>query len=68
MTWQTPAGRTVVSSASGHAWVVSGVVGEPGSPIGFWVVDPMYGEKYWTAGQLSTHIRYDPEQQGIAIN
>lgn len=50
--WKTPEGKTVSGPFPMHVRLVVGVVGEPGSPQGFYVHDPITGTAYWSAGQL----------------
>ncbi len=65
--WTAPNGRTVTSATNGHARVVTGVKGEPGQPIGFWINDPLRGAFYWTASQLQANLRTNP-YGGMAVS
>lgn len=66
-TWQTPSGATATMNLTGHATVVTGVVGEPYAPIGFWVNDPLRGSSYWTAGAVEANIARDPYRQAVVV-
>lgn len=66
-TWQTPTGGTAIMNLTGHATVVTGVVGEPNAPIGFWVNDPLGSASYWTAGAVSANIARDPHRQAVVV-
>ena len=53
---------------TGHVTVVTGVVGEPSSPIGFWVNDPLGGGGvYWSAGAVAANIARDPGRQAVVV-
>ena len=67
VTWQTQTGRTVRMNISSHVTVVTGVVGEPYAPIGFWVNDPLRGVSYWTAGQVRANIARDAYAQAVVV-
>ena len=67
ISWQTPTGGTARMHETGHARAVTGVVGEPTNPIGFWVSDPLYGERYWSAGALSANMSLDPHRQAVVV-
>lgn len=67
ITWKTPTGDTAKMHITGHARTVTGVVGEPDNPIGFWVNDPLRGKQYWSAGQLAADIARDPYRQAVAV-
>jgi uncharacterized protein YvpB len=67
--WQTPSGKTVTMNLTGHVTVVTGVVGEPSNPIGFYVHDPLDGGKneYWSAGAVTANIARDPYGQAVVV-
>lgn len=67
--WQTPSGKKVTMNLTGHVTVVTGVVGEPSNPIGFYVHDPLDGGKneYWSAGAVSANIARDPYGQAVVV-
>lgn len=65
--WTAPNGRTVTSASNGHARIVTGVKGEPGKPIGFWINDPLAGSLYWTADKLQANLRTNP-YGGMAVS
>ncbi len=66
--WKTPSGGTIVMNLTGHVTVVTGVVGEPSSPIGFWVNDPLGGGGvYWSAGAVAANIARDPGRQAVVV-
>lgn len=65
--WRTPSGAMTRMHVTGHARTVTGVVGEPSNPIGFWVNDPLYGKQYWTAGSLAANINLDPYRQAVVV-
>lgn len=65
--WTTPSGKAIVSNYSGHATVVTGVVGEPHAPIGFYVNDPLGGASYWSAGAVAANIARDPDRQAVVV-
>lgn len=50
--WNTPGGGTATGWVNQHARTLVGVVGKPSSPLGFYVNDPLSGQKYWSAGSL----------------
>ncbi len=67
--WRTPAGKNVTMNLTGHVTVVTGVVGEPSNPVGFYVHDPLDGGKneYWSAGAVSANIARDPYAQAVVV-
>lgn len=65
--WKTPSGAMTKMHVTGHARTITGVVGEPQNPIGFWVNDPLYGTQYWTAGSLAANIALDPYRQAVVV-
>lgn len=66
--WQTPSGKTIVMNLTSHATLVTGVVGEPSRPIGFWVSDPLSGgSAYWSAAAVSANISRDPSAQAVVV-
>jgi len=66
-TWQTPTGGTATMNLTGHATVVTGVSGEPGNPLGFWVNDPLSGTSYWSTAAVETNISRDPYRQAVVV-
>lgn len=66
-TWQTPSGGTATMNLTGHATVVTGVLGEPSAPLGFWVNDPLSGSSYWSAGAVQANIARDPYRQAVVV-
>ncbi|OYW84223.1 hypothetical protein B7Z17_04440, partial [Candidatus Saccharibacteria bacterium 32-49-10] len=56
-TWQTPEGGTVSGPFPMHVRLVTGVVGEPGNPMGFYVHDPITGTSYWSTSQLISNTQ-----------
>ena len=68
VTWKTPSGATRIMNQTGHATVVVGVKGEPASPIGFWVNDPLRGTtSYWSRGAVDANIARDPDRQAVLV-
>ncbi|MBI3889143.1 C39 family peptidase [Candidatus Saccharibacteria bacterium] len=67
--WRTPTGKTATMNLTGHVTVVTGVVGEPSSPVGFYVHDPLDGGKdeYWSAGAVAANIARDPYGQAVVV-
>lgn len=67
-TWNTPTGKSITMNLTSHATLVTGVVGEPSSPIGFWVSDPLSGgNAYWSAQAITSNIARDPDGQAVVI-
>ncbi len=56
--WKTPAGSLVRAYRGEHVRVVTGLVGDPNNPTGFFVNDPLSGVKneYWSATVLMKHM------------
>jgi uncharacterized protein YvpB len=56
--WKTPAGSLVRAYRGEHVRVVTGLVGDPNNPTGFFVNDPLTGVKneYWSAAVLMKHM------------
>lgn len=52
ISWQTPDGQQINAVNGEHARTVIGFVGDQNTPIGFSILDPIYGELYWTTEQL----------------
>lgn len=52
ISWQTPDGQQINAVNGEHARVVTGFVGDENTPTGFSLLDPIYGELYWTTEQL----------------
>lgn len=68
ISWKTPSGRIAKMNRSSHATLVVGVKGEPSSPVGFWVSDPLKsGVEYWTTSQVSNNIAQDADRQAVVI-
>ena len=68
VTWKTPSGATRIMNQTGHATVVIGVKGEPTSPLGFWVNDPLRGTtSYWSRGAVDANITRDPDRQAVLV-
>ncbi len=65
--WKTPTGAMITMPSTGHARTVTGVSGEPNAPLGFWVNDPLYGARYWSAGELAANIALDPDRQAVVV-
>lgn len=67
-TWQTSTGKMIVMNLTSHATLVTGVVGEPSQPIGFWVSDPLSGANaYWSAAAVAANISRDPDGQAVVV-
>ena len=45
--WRTPEGKEIYAINGEHTRVVYGFKGDPDSPDGFLVMDPVYGPAYW---------------------
>ena len=68
VSWVTSSGKEVKMNITGHAMTVIGVKGEPSSPIGFWINDPLSsGTKYWTAAELQATINLDVYHQAVVV-
>lgn len=52
LSWTTLGGKEIRAVDGEHARVVIGYVGEADKPSGFLVLDPIYGEQYWTTKKL----------------
>ncbi|HUC96671.1 MAG TPA: C39 family peptidase [Candidatus Saccharimonadales bacterium] len=65
--WKTPSGRIETMNLTSHARVVTGLLGEPSSPVGFWISDPISGSSYWTASQVAASINLDAYHQGVVV-
>lgn len=67
--WKTSDGTKVKMNKASHATVVVGVQGEPSSPIGFWVNDPLSGStQFWSTAQVRANIAQDAYGQAVAIH
>lgn len=67
--WKTPDGKKVKMNRASHATLVVGVQGEPTSPIGFWVNDPLSGStQFWSTAQVRANIAQDAYGQAVAIH
>lgn len=58
VSWKTAEGKEIRATPGEHARLVTGVYGSLGSPIGFYLHDPLSGavDEYWDADKLMTHI------------
>lgn len=54
--WNIPGGGTVAAYTGEHARTIYGVAGSPSNVVGFYIHDPIYGDLYWTAGQLMANM------------
>jgi uncharacterized protein YvpB len=63
--WQTPGGGTATMNLTGHTTVVIGVKGEPSTPLGFWVSDPLGGTSFWSTAAVESNIARDPYRQAV---
>ncbi len=52
MSWKTSDGRTINAINGEHARTVVGFSGDIRNPEGFVVLDPIYGQQYWTTEKL----------------
>jgi uncharacterized protein YvpB len=52
LSWSTPAGKKIYAINGEHARVVTGFVGTAENPEWFVLLDPIYGELYWSAEQF----------------
>ena len=52
LSWTTPEGKRIEAINGEHARVVTGFVGDKTNPEGFVVLDPIYGELFWTTKEL----------------
>ncbi len=52
LSWSTPAGKKIYAINGEHARVVIGFAGPLENPEGFILLDPIYGELYWTKDQF----------------
>jgi uncharacterized protein YvpB len=50
--WQTPGGRTVHAVLNEHTFTAYGFTGGTEAPSGFYLMDPIYGARYWDTGKL----------------
>jgi uncharacterized protein YvpB len=65
--WQTPSGRVEKMNLTSHVRVVTGLKGEPGNPIGFWISDPIDGANYWTTNEVISTINLDAYHQAVVV-
>lgn len=66
--WKTPEGKKISGPIPMHVRLIVGVKGEPGSPLGFYIHDPISGPTYWTAGQLAGNMAAaGPANQAVVI-
>ena len=47
MTWFTPEGKKINAINGEHTFIVYGYDGAPDDPVGFLLMDPIYGPTYW---------------------
>ena len=53
--WNSPDG--VIAAYTGeHARTIYGVAGQPDNIVGFYIHDPIYGNLFWSAGQLMSNM------------
>jgi uncharacterized protein YvpB len=52
LTWNTEDGEKINAINGEHARVVIGFTGNQDHPEGFYILDPIYGELYWSADKL----------------
>lgn len=50
--WQTPGGKIVRAVTREHVFVVNGFRGSADSPEGFFLVDPIYGRRYYALDEF----------------
>jgi uncharacterized protein YvpB len=67
ISWETPSGGTATMNLTGHVTVVTGVVGEPHAPLGFYVHDPYRTSSYWSTGEVAANIARDPYGQAVVV-
>lgn len=67
ISWKTPSGRIEFMNLTSHSGVVTGVLGDPSDPIGFWVNDPSGGASYWTASRFAANINRDAYHQAVVV-
>ncbi len=56
--WKTDKGKTIAAYRGEHARVVTGLVGDPNNPVGFFLNDPQSDQanEYWSASRLMKHM------------
>ena len=61
-TWKTPTGGTVKAFKGTHSRVLTGFKGEKENPVGFYLNDPLSGNKneYWSTSKLVAHMNAVP--------
>jgi uncharacterized protein YvpB len=67
ISWKTPSGRIELMNLTSHSGVVTGVSGEPGDPLGFWISDPTGGTSYWSASRFAANINRDAYHQAVVV-
>ena len=66
--WKTPNGVDITMQLTSHVRTITGIVGEPHAPLGFWVHDPLTGgPRYWSAGELANNLALDPDRQAVVV-
>jgi uncharacterized protein YvpB len=56
--WQTPEGKTVRAALIEHTRVITGFRGNLNNPIGFYTLDPIYGEIYYPVSKFYKNWEY----------
>jgi len=51
--WQAPDGTPILGVSGEHTRVAIGFAGSAEKPTGFFLLDPIYGEIYWSTGQFN---------------
>ena len=67
ISWKTPSGRIEYMNLTSHSGIVTGVLGDPSDPIGFWINDPSGGASYWTASRFAANISRDAYRQAVVV-
>ncbi|MBX4205076.1 MAG: C39 family peptidase [Candidatus Doudnabacteria bacterium] len=55
--WSTPAGRQITAINGEHARTLIGYWGAPSAPIGFIILDPIYGTLKWKTADLMKNMQ-----------
>ena len=55
--WRAPDGASITGVSGEHARVAFGFSGSAAKPTGFYLMDPIYGEIYWSASKLTANWR-----------
>lgn len=66
ISWLTPEGVHIPAFVGEHSRVVSGFAGSAEEPVGFFLVDPVYGELYYSSQKLLDQWVYF-DQQAVII-